>query len=63
VKKFSCDCINAQIKNPDQVYIGFYEKSLASILCAYKPNEKVTLRNIKLQVNYCPYCGSKLKDV
>lgn len=63
MKKFNCKCINDQIKNPDKVYIGFCDKSIASILCAYRPNEKVTLRNIKLEVNFCPYCGQKLNDI
>lgn len=63
MKKFNCKCIEDQFKNPNQVYIGFDEKSIASILCAYRPNEKVTLRNIKLEVRYCPMCGEQLKDV
>lgn len=63
MKKFTCDCIDGQFKKPDQVYVGFDEKSMASILCAYRPNTKVTLRSIKLEANYCPYCGKKLKDL
>jgi len=63
MKKFNCDCLVDQFKSPDQVFVGFDEKSIASILCAYRPNQKVTLRNIKLDVNYCPLCGAELRDV
>lgn len=63
MKQFSCSCINDQFKNPDQVFIGFSDQSVSSILCAYKPKDKVTLRSVKLEVNYCPYCGAKLIDV
>lgn len=63
MKKFTCNCIENQFKNPDQVYVGFDEKSIAAILCAYRPNNKVTLRSIKLAVNYCPLCGTGLKEL
>jgi len=63
VKKFSCSCIDEQFARPDQVFVGFDEKSGSSILCAYRPKGKVTLRSIKLDVNYCPRCGAKLEDV
>lgn len=64
MKKFSCGCIDDQFKRPDQVFVGFdEEKSVSSILCAYRPNKKVSLRSIKLDVNYCPKCGAKMEDV
>ena len=37
MKKFSCSCIEEQFKRPDQVFVGFDEKSVSSILCAYRP--------------------------
>ena len=63
MKQFNCSCIDEQFKNPDQVFVGFSEQSVSSILCAYRPSKKVTLRSIKLDVNYCPYCGAKLRDI
>jgi hypothetical protein len=64
MKQFECNCINEQFTRPDQVFVGFdEEKSVSSILCAYRPKEKVTLRSIKLNVNYCPQCGAKLKQL
>jgi len=63
MKKFNCNCIEDQFARPDQVFIGFDEKSCSSILCAYRPKEKVTLRSVKLDVNYCPKCGAPLKDI
>lgn len=63
MKKFNCSCIEEQFTRPDQVFVGFDEKSVSSILCAYRPKQKVTLRSIKLDVNYCPNCGAKLEDV
>lgn len=63
MKQFDCDCINNQFKHPEEVYVGFDEKSAAAILCAYRPNKKVTLRSIKLEVNYCPYCGKDLREI
>lgn len=63
MKKFSCKCIEEQFSRPDQVFVGFDEKSISSILCAYRPKEKVTLRSVKLEVNYCPKCGAPLEDV
>ncbi len=62
MKKFSCSCIDEQFTRPDQVFVGFDEKSVSSILCAYRPKQKVSLRSIKLEVNYCPKCGAKLED-
>lgn len=64
MKQFNCNCIDEQFTRPDQVFVGFdEEKSISSILCAYRPKQKVTLRSIKLDVNYCPKCGAKLKDI
>lgn len=63
MKKFSCGCIGEQFTRPDQVFVGFDEKSVSNILCAYRPKQKVTLRSIKLEVNYCPNCGAKLEDI
>lgn len=63
MKQFTCDCMNGQFKKPEEVYVGLGEQFVAEILCAYRPNEKVTLRRIKLEVNYCPFCGSKLVDI
>ena len=64
MKQFNCNCIDGQFTRPDQVFVGFdEEKSISSILCAYRPKQKVTLRSIKLDVNYCPKCGAKLKDI
>ncbi|HVI42307.1 MAG TPA: hypothetical protein VM577_16765 [Anaerovoracaceae bacterium] len=64
MKKFNCNCIVEQFTRPDQVFVGFdEERSISSILCAYRPKQKVTLRNVKLEVNYCPKCGAKLEDI
>lgn len=63
MKKFNCGCIGEQFSHPEQVFVGFDEKSVSSILCAYWPKQKVTLRSIKLDVNYCPNCGAKLEDI
>lgn len=63
MKKFSCNCIQDQFTRPDQVFVGFDEKSISSILCAYRPKEKVTLRSAKLDVNYCPKCGAPLEEI
>lgn len=62
MKQFTCQCLDNQFKRPDQVFVGFDPKSISSILCAYRPKEKVTLRNIKMEVNFCPYCGARLKE-
>lgn len=63
LKQFTCHCLDSQFKSPDQVFVGFDQKSISSILCAYRPKQKVTLRNIKMEVNYCPYCGAELKEL
>lgn len=63
MKKFSCDCIVEQFAKPDQVFVGLDEKSVSSILCAYRPKEKVTLRSVKLEMNYCPKCGTRLEEI
>jgi hypothetical protein len=63
MKKFGCDCITGQFTRPDQVFVGFDERSISSVLCAYRPKQKVTLRSAKLEMNYCPKCGTPLKDV
>lgn len=63
MKRFTCHCIEEQFKNSDKVYVGFDDQSTAEILCIYRPNEKATLRRIKLQTNYCPMCGAKLEEV
>ncbi|MBR0597196.1 hypothetical protein [Sinanaerobacter chloroacetimidivorans] len=63
MKQFTCSCLESQFKSPNEVYVGFDAKSISSILCAYRPNKKVTLRNIKLEVNYCPLCGAQLKEI
>ncbi len=63
MKRFNCNCIEDQFARPDQVFIGFDEKSISSILCAYRPKQKVALRSVKLEVNFCPRCGAKLEDI
>lgn len=63
MKQFTCNCIEDQFKHPDKVYVGIDNKYIATTLCAYKPKEKVALRNIKLELNYCPKCGSKLIEI
>jgi hypothetical protein len=63
MKKFCCNCIADQFTRPDQVFVGFDEKSISSILCAYRPKQKVTLRSAKLEVNYCPKCGAPLEEI
>lgn len=62
MKQFTCNCIKEQFKKPEEVYVGFSEQSVAEILCAYRPNKKVTLRRIRLEVHYCPFCGAKLTE-
>lgn len=62
MKKFTCDCLKEQFKNSDEVYVDFTEQSQAEILCIYRPKEKVTLRRIRLEPNFCPRCGAKLKE-
>jgi hypothetical protein len=63
MKKFTCQCIEEQFKCPDQVYVDYHDQYIAEIPCIYRPKEKVTLRKIKLETNYCPMCGEKLEEV
>ncbi|NLP30010.1 MAG: hypothetical protein GX363_02640 [Clostridiales bacterium] len=63
MKQFACDCLGDQFKHPDKVYVDLSDKFNTKILCAYKPKDKVTLRNIKLDINYCPKCGTILNII
>lgn len=63
MKKFTCNCIDAQFKIPDQIFVDLDGPYLAEIPCVYRPNGKVTLRKIKLKTNYCPTCGAKMEEI
>lgn len=63
MKKFTCKCIESQFKVPDQVYVDYTDQSDAEISCIYRPKEKVSLRRVKLKINYCPECGAKLEEL
>ena len=64
MKRFTCTCIDQQFKMPRQVYVSAFEhQPEASMPCIYKPNEKATIRQVKLDANFCPQCGAKLEEI
>ena len=63
MKQFSCGCIGDQFKAPDKVYLGFDQQPGALLPCLYKPSEKVALRQVKLDANFCPQCGARMKEL
>lgn len=63
MKKFTCSCIDEQFKKPDKVYVDFNDEYLVAVPCVYRPNDKVTLRQAKLEIEFCPKCGRKLENI